>query len=157
MGLSSWLAQRDPQYILQRGRNLLQRYRLSPSLAMKRVERVVSVLAKYECVPTFPTPGVVVEHRPEYFRKLQDRNVEFSVHSYYHVDLKNRSPEAASDQLFRAADTFRQHGLEVHGFRCPYLSWSEALLKILPVGTFGYSSNQAIKWNVNTDSITQRQ
>lgn len=157
MGLSSWLAQRDPQYILQRGLNLLQRYRLNPNLAMERVERIVNILAEHECVPTFPTPGVVIERRPEYFRELQNRGVEFSVHSYYHVDLKNRSPESARDQLLRAADTFRQHGLEVHGFRCPYLSWSEALLETLSAGTFEYSSNQAVKWDVNIDSITQRQ
>ena len=72
MGLSKWLEQRDPQYILQRGLNLLQRYRLSPNLAMERVERIVNSLAEYGCVPTFPTPGVVGEQRPEYFQELQN-------------------------------------------------------------------------------------
>jgi hypothetical protein len=157
MGMSSWLAQRDSQYILQRGLNLLRRYRLSPTLAMSRVERIVNVLSEYGCAPTFPTPGVVVKSRPEYFRKLQERDVEFSVHSYYHVDLKARPPDEAKKQLFRAADIFRKHGLEVHGFRCPYLSWSDALLDILPEGSFGYSSNQAVRWNVFTESITRRQ
>ena len=157
MGMSSWLAQRDSQYILQRGLNLLRRYRLSPALAMSRVERIVNVLAEYDCAPTFPTPGVVVKSRPEYFQELQERNVEFSVHSYYHIDLKARPPEVAKKQLFRAADMFREHGLEVHGFRCPYLSWSEALLDVLPEGAFGYSSNQAVRWDVITDSITRRQ
>ncbi|MFZ5919722.1 MAG: polysaccharide deacetylase family protein [Chloroflexota bacterium] len=157
MNFRTWLAQRDPQYIWQRGAALLQRYRFSPSVAMKRIDRVVDSLADYGCAPTFPTPGAVIESHPDYFRRLQDRNVEFAVHSYRHIDLKSCSPHEARAQLVQAAETFERHGLEVHGFRCPYLSWSDALLDVLPDGLFGYSSNQAVRWDVITESITQRQ
>jgi hypothetical protein len=157
MNLRTWLAKRDPLYILQRGKNLLRRYRLNPALAMQRVDRVVANLAEFGCAPTFPTPGVVIESHPEYFRKLQDRNVEFAVHSYHHLDLKSCPPGDARAQLVRAAEAFERHGLEVHGFRCPYLSWSDALLDVLPPGMFGYSSNQAVRWDVITESITRRQ
>ncbi len=157
MNFRTWLAKRDPLYILQRGKNLLQRYKLSPSVAMKRVDRVVNSLADYGCAPTFPTPGVVIESRPAYFRELQERGVEFSVHSYHHIDLKSCPPQEARAQLIRAIEAFERHGLEAHGFRCPYLSWSDALLDVLPPGLFGYSSNQAVRWDVITESITRRQ
>jgi len=124
---------------------------------MERVDRVVASLAAYDCAPTFPTPGVVVEGHPAYFRRLQACNVEFAVHSYYHIDLRACLPQEARQQLLRAARAFECNGLEVHGFRCPYLSWSTALLDTLPKGLFGYGSNRAVRWDVMTDSISRRQ
>jgi hypothetical protein len=48
----------------------------------------------------------------------------------------------------RAAQAFARHGIEGHGFRCPYLSCSDDLLDVLPKGMFDYSSNKAILWDV---------
>ena len=72
---------------------------------------------------------------------------EIAVHSYDHVDLKAISPEEASQQLVRAAQTFKCYGINVYGFRCPYLSFTDELVDVLPRGLFFYSSNIAIQWD----------
>lgn len=107
----------------------------------------MATLARYGCAPTFPTPGRVVRQYSRFIRQLQDMGAEIAVHSYDHVDLKAYSPAEASRQLVRAARTFEQLGLEVHGFRCPYLSCTDELVDALPMGMFGYSSNAAIRWD----------
>jgi peptidoglycan/xylan/chitin deacetylase (PgdA/CDA1 family) len=98
--------------------------------------------------PTFPVPASLLERYPGFINHLKDLGAEIAVHGYYHVDLQTYPPRQASQQLLRAVDAFRQHGLDVFGFRCPYLSCSDELLDAIPDGIFEYSSNQAIKWSV---------
>jgi hypothetical protein len=64
------------------------------------------------------------------------------------VNLAARTPNEARRQLVRAAEVFAHHGIEVYGFRCPYLSATGDLLDALPKGVFDYSSNRAIWWDV---------
>jgi hypothetical protein len=47
-------------------------------------------------------------------------------------------------------DVFNKHHIEVHGFRCPYLSCTDELLTAIPAGIFQYSSNQALRWEVDS-------
>jgi hypothetical protein len=78
---------------------------------------------------------------------LQEAGVEISVHGYDHVALAEYPPAEACQQLVKAVETFRRHGIESHGFRCPYLSSTRDLIDALPQGLFDYSSNLAIEWN----------
>jgi len=127
---------------------LLDRYGITPSKAADRVEGVIATLAEYGCAPTLPTPGRVVQRYPQFIRHLQDAGAEIAVHGYDHVDLGVYPPAEACEQLVRAAQVFARHGIEVHGFRCPYLSCTDELLDVLPKGVFDYSSNKAIGWDV---------
>jgi len=147
MRLKEWFALRGPSYIGQRAAILLDRYGLAPAKAVARADRCVTMLAEHGCAPTFPTPGRIVERYAQFVRHLQDAGAEIAVHSYDHVDLKASPPGEASQQLVRAAQTFEHYGIEVHGFRCPYLSCTDELLDALPKGLFDYSSNQAIWWD----------
>jgi len=108
----------------------------------------VDWLAELGCAPTFPVPARVVQRHPHYFHRLQDAGVEISVHGYDHVALAEYPPAEASNQLIKAVEVFARHGIESHGFRCPYLSCTSELIEALPEGVFGYSSNRAIEWDV---------
>ncbi len=147
MNIKKWFDLRSPDYIRQRAGILLDRYGVLPSKAKKRIETCVDELARFGCAPTFPTPGSVVRRYPGFLRGLQESGAEIAVHSYNHIDLRAIPPDAAARQLTRAISVFNSSGLESHGFRCPYLSWSEELLDALPEGTFAYSSNESIRWD----------
>jgi len=154
--LRKWFALRGPGYVGRRAAILLGRYGITPSKAADRVEGCVATLAEYDCLPTLPTPGHVVERYPQFLRHLQDAGVEIAVHGYDHVDLGAYSPAQACEQLVRAAQASDRHGIEVHGLRCPYLSCTDDLLDVLPRGVFEYSSNKAIWWDVVSSSDTQK-
>jgi len=127
---------------------LLDRYGITPSKAADRVEGCITTLGGYGCVPTLPTPARLVQRYPQFMRRLQDAGAEIAVHGYDHVDLGAYPPAEASRQLVKAAQVFADHGIEVYGFRCPYLSCTNDLLSTLPTDIFDYSSNKAMWWDV---------
>jgi hypothetical protein len=148
--LRQWYTQRGADFILRRVGNLLDRYGVTPTKAIDRVMACVALLSEHGCAPTFPVPGRVVQRNPQFFRLLQEAGAELAVHAFDHVDLRTYGLEEACQQLVRAADTFDRHGIEQHGFRCPYLGCSDDLLDFLPEGLFSYSSNRAIEWDVRS-------
>jgi hypothetical protein len=150
-----WLAVRGPAYVYRRARMLLSRYGITPSEAMDRVQSCVSALTQHGCAPTLPTPGRVVQRYPRFMRQLQSAGAEIAVHSYDHVNLAARTPNEARRQLVRAAEVFAHHGIEVYGFRCPYLSATDDLLDAVPAGVFDYSSNKAVWWDVDSPTPAQ--
>jgi peptidoglycan/xylan/chitin deacetylase (PgdA/CDA1 family) len=154
MRLKQWFALRGSEYVRERGTFLLDRYDISPAKAADRIKRGMAMLAGHGCFPTFPTPGRIVQQYPKFIRDLQNAGAEIAVHGYDHLDLGALTPAEARAELERAVRVFNRAGIEVHGFRCPYLSCREEQLRSLPVGLFGYSSNKAIRWNVvPSDSV----
>ena len=145
--LKRWFRRRGPEFIVRRAGALLGRYGVTPTRSEARIRATVALLAEYGCAPTFPTPGRGVQWHPHFIESLQAAGAEIAVHSFDHLDLKGYPPEEACEQLLKGAEVFERHGIEVCGFRCPYLSWSEGLLDALPAGRFGYSSNEAVWWD----------
>lgn len=147
MDYISWFKNRSPRFIIQRGLSLLEHYGFSSQKSIERIDALMDCFEKFYCSPTFPVPGKVVENNSRYIRSLQDRGAEIAVHGYNHVNLKTYTPKDASSQLIHAVKVFNDSGINVHGFRCPYLSSSDSLLEALPLGLFNYSSNKAVKWD----------
>ena len=148
MKLKEWFSVRGPVYTRHRARSLLTRYRFFPSKAMNRIDACLNGLVDQDCAPTFSTPGIVVKRYPQFIRRLQEAGAEIAVHGYQHVDLSAYLVTYACKQLAKAVEVFNRNGIDVHGFRCPYLGCTHELLDSLPKGLFGYSSNKAIYWNL---------
>ncbi len=147
MDYNSWFKNRSPRFIMQRGLSLLKHYGFGIQKSTQRIDALMDCFEQFDCSPTFPVPGQVIENNSSYILSLQDRGAEIAVHGYNHVNLKTYAPKDASSQLIHAVKVFTENGIKVHGFRCPYLSSSDSLLEALPIGVFNYSSNKAVKWD----------
>jgi len=147
MELGEWYSSRGMGYVGRRAAILLSRYGLSPARAAERVHGAVKTLAQFGCAPTFPTPGRVLDRYPRTLGQIQEAGAELAVHGYDHVALSAYPPDVAIQHLARAAKAFFRHGIEVFGFRCPYLSCTDELVAALPRGIFDYSSNRAVMWD----------
>lgn len=152
MSFIKWYKKRGSRFIWQRGIKIFNRYGITSDKAVNRIEECVEVLAGLGCAPTFPTPGIVVERNPLFIRHLQDSGAEIAVHSYQHIHLNNMRVNDAIHQLMRAVQTFEHFGIEVHGFRSPYLGCTDEIIDALPKGLFSYSSNKAIQWDTEIAS-----
>ena len=152
--LRHWLQARDKTYIAARARKIVERYGVTSSKAQRRLLACVESLSSYGCFPTFPTPGRVLRRSPEFFRELQSAGSELAVHGYDHIDFRSLSVAEARAQFTRAIDTFTASGIEVAGFRCPYLGFTAELLEAVPTDVLQYSSNDAILWGARADDIT---
>jgi len=146
--IRKWFSLRGPEFVRKRAAVLLTRYGILPAKAKNRIEEIIANLALYGCAPTFLVPGSLVKRYSKFIRHLQDVGAEVGAHSYDHIDLRAFPPKEASEQLVRAAQTFEHYGIELYGFRCPYLGYSDELIDELPQGLYRYSSNIAIQWDV---------
>jgi glycosyltransferase involved in cell wall biosynthesis/peptidoglycan/xylan/chitin deacetylase (PgdA/CDA1 family) len=145
---ASWLRQRSVGYLARRSIALAKSYGVTPPKAERRVLDCVRQLASHGCRPTFPIPGGIVRKYTEFSRRLQAMGAEIAIHGYHHVDFRSLSPAEAREQLVTAAAVFRERGIEADGYRCPYLSSTEDLSRVIPDGLVQYSSNEAIWWDV---------
>lgn len=146
MEFKKWYQKRGIRFIYKRGSILLHRYGFSSTKAAARIESCLNALMKFKCAPTFFVPAIVVQRNLPFIHFLQKQGCEIGVHGYNHVDLNTYLPEDASRQLLRAVEVLQSSGIEVHGFRCPYLSASDALIRAISPGIFKYSSNKAVEW-----------
>jgi peptidoglycan/xylan/chitin deacetylase (PgdA/CDA1 family) len=146
MNFVDWYKKRGARFILKRAQKLRERYSFNPGKSIVRIRDCVDKLSTYSCYPTFFVPGIVVKRNPEFIHELQDQGCEIGVHGYQHIDMRSIPPQEANQQLKKAQKIFREDGLESYGFRCPYLSVSDDLIKNLEPGLFNYSSNRAIAW-----------
>ena len=146
--LARWLELRSSPYIANRVFSLVNRYGLTSTKAKRRVVDCIRLMAKYNCAPTFPTPGRVLQRDPEFFRTIQEMGAEVNIHGYDHIDFLSLSRDEANKQFVKALNVFDREGIRAEGFRCPYLSYNDMLLDALPPDRIKYSSNRAISWNV---------
>lgn len=146
MNLNHWFLKRGSSFILHRGSKLLNRYSFRNYKTISRISELIERLSDNHCSPTFFVPAIVVKRNPIFFRSLQAKGCEIGVHGYNHVDLTAYSPEESARQLLKAVQVFQNNQIEVHGFRCPYLSSSNRLINSLSQGSFKYSSNKAVRW-----------
>jgi peptidoglycan/xylan/chitin deacetylase (PgdA/CDA1 family) len=150
-----WFKLRSVLYVCWRFVALLQRYGLTASRAKRRTLRCVETLARYDCRPTFPTPGQVVHRNGAFCRELQRRGAELAIHGYHHLDFRALSADEARTQFARATSAYERNGIQPEGFRCPYLSYVERVNWSLPP-TLEYSSNKAIQWDVVRSKAPRR-
>jgi hypothetical protein len=151
---------RNLPYLASRLRSVGTRYGLTQRRACDRVRRCVHTVARHGVLPTFATPGRVVDENPAFFRELTDQGVELAVHGYDHVSFRDLTQQEARDEFARALDAYVRNGIACDGFRCPYLSYSPRLEDALPDGAFLYESNRAIAWTfdgLKTDDAVFRQ
>jgi peptidoglycan/xylan/chitin deacetylase (PgdA/CDA1 family) len=146
-----WLGRRNARYLLHRIARVVRRHGITRTRAKRRIRAVVDTLAALGCQPTFATPGRVVLGDPGFFQELQSLGTELALHGFDHVDFRDLSTTQAKAQLDRAAAAYTSSGIEFRGFRCPYLSYCDDLLGLLPDGV-GYSSNKPIWWNGHSSS-----
>jgi peptidoglycan/xylan/chitin deacetylase (PgdA/CDA1 family) len=149
MNIRKWFSKRGFRFIIQRAVKLFYRYGITPKKAIARIENILKTLARFRCCPTFFTPGIVVKQNLRFIQDIQAQGVEIAIHSFQHVDLTAMKFDDIKEQLNKAVETYNCNDIDVHGFRCPYLSCSIELLESLLMGLFGYYSNKAIELNID--------
>jgi peptidoglycan/xylan/chitin deacetylase (PgdA/CDA1 family) len=114
--------------------------------------RFADVLQTFGSEATFPVTAVVVKRNPHIVQKYCSQGIEFIVHGFTHIDYSRLSPEAQLAHLKSAVEIFGRAGIEVTGFRSPYLRRDPHLSRALVETGFTYVSNQPILWDVLDES-----
>jgi hypothetical protein len=139
---------KGPMVFVHRVGMIARRYALTPVKIEQALEQFVETLEQFECSATFPTTAVAVERHPDVLAKYQARGIEFAVHGYTHIDYSQLGSDEQLASLNRACQVFAQAGLEVTGFRSPYLRRESHLNTAIEQAGLSYVSNQPIMWDI---------
>jgi len=134
--------------LLSRGTRILQRYGLTAAKVDREMDRFVDLLHRFECGATWPITTVALKRNPEIIEGYQAQGIEFAVHGYRHEDYSQLSAAEQLTELRQARRVFEQVGVQLQGFRSPYLRWNEDTRTALRQEGLIYDSSQGLAWDV---------
>src|SRR5712692_7059919 len=101
-------------------------------------------LHAYNAAPTFFIPAVVLGRHPALIAEIAQDGAEIGVHGYVHNDYRSLNAQQQHKQTQQAISVFQDTRIAYHGFRNPYLGWTEESLHVFTDLGFAYESNEAV-------------
>jgi peptidoglycan/xylan/chitin deacetylase (PgdA/CDA1 family) len=127
---------------------VFSRFGFSERRIRKALYAIIGTSRKYSTAPTFFIPAVVLHRHPKLIAKIAHDGTELGIHGYVHNDYRFLSEAEQYNQTQRAIAVFEQVHIPFHGFRNPYLGWTEASLRVFATLHFAYESNEAVLHDV---------
>lgn len=141
---------------IERGAQILMRYSFGKRRFADIMASVGNGHGKGKLRVTFCiTANLLNSHREFIENSLNGSGHEYAAHGYHHCNMKKKNRAEQSEILKKSYELFKNYGLEVNGFRCPYLSYNSNTLKAFASGPFSWVSNNIIFWE-NNFSATRR-
>lgn len=134
--------------LLSRGARILRRYGLTAAKVDRGIGQLADLLRRFECDATLPITSVALKRNPEIIKGYQAQGIEFVIHGYRHEDYSQLSSAEQLTQLRQARQVFEQAGVQLQGFRSPYLRWNEDTRAALRQVGLIYDSSQGLAWDV---------
>lgn len=139
----------------KRARAINQRYGLTASKMDRALRQFAAVLKKYNCGATFPITTSALARNGATIAKYQAQNIEFAMHGLFHIDYSQLSLTQQVEHIRQASQKFQQAGVQLSGFRCPYLRWNEDTLRAVSANGLKYDSSQALYWEVAQTHVNE--
>lgn len=130
----------------ERAWQVATRFGLTPGRSESRLRALAQIVMEYGAAPSLPITASVLDRNPEVARRLSVLGVELPIHGLVHTDMALLTDEAQRAHMEKAVAIFRKHGMEVSGFRSPYLRYNEATLRAVEAMGLSYDSNLAFYW-----------
>ncbi len=128
----------------RRLRTVFTRFGFSEAPTRRALDTVVDSLQHYNAAPTFFIPAVVLRRHPTLIAEIARHGTEIGIHGYVHNDYRYLSEDQQYKQTKQAISVFEGRQIPYHGFRNPYLGWTEESLHIFAALGFTYESNEAV-------------
>ncbi|HEY4033955.1 MAG TPA: polysaccharide deacetylase family protein [Ktedonobacteraceae bacterium] len=127
---------------------VFSRFGFSERRIRKALYAIIDTSRKYSTAPTFFIPAVVLHRHPALIAKIARDGTELGIHGYVHNDYRFLNEEEQYKQTQQAISVFEQVQIPFHGFRNPYLGWTEETLRVFAALNFAYESNEAVLHDV---------
>jgi hypothetical protein len=113
------------------------------------LDELLSLLERHNVAATFFVSGVCAEQNKDEILRIKDAGHEIGLHGYRHVPYDMPSAEMARD-MYQAISVFREMGVNVKGFRAPWLISNEDTYRLAHLLGLIYVSNvsakKALQW-----------
>ena len=124
------------------------RFGVTPGPTRRALFSIVDGLRRYDAAPTFFIPATVLRRNPGVIAEVAGSGAEIGVHGYVHNDYRSLTRTAQLEQTRRAISVFDDVKMPHHGFRNPYLGWTEDSVGVFAELGFAYDSNEAVLHDV---------
>jgi peptidoglycan/xylan/chitin deacetylase (PgdA/CDA1 family) len=124
------------------------RFGIAEKRTQKALHAIIDALRENNAAPTFFIPAVVLGRHPQLIAEIVDCGAEIGIHGYVHNDYRSLSEAEQYQQTRRAISVFERAQTSYHGFRNPYLGWTEESLQVFTELGFTYESNEAVLHDV---------
>jgi peptidoglycan/xylan/chitin deacetylase (PgdA/CDA1 family) len=124
------------------------RFGLSEAPTRRSLRTLVDVVRSYGAAPTFFIPAVVLRRHSALVAAVAREGAEIGIHGYVHNDYRSLDTVEQRTQTARAAEVFRWAGIPYHGFRNPYLGWTDESVGVFTDVGLSYDSNEAVAHQV---------
>lgn len=134
--------------LIKRAEVISNRYGFTPAKMSAALQCMLSTVAKFGCKATLPITAMPLVHQSNLGRMLRTQGIECAIHGLRHVDHTQLPLEQLVLELRRAVDIFSKAGIEVKGFRSPYLRWSHDTIEAVKICGLKYDSSNSLAWDV---------
>ncbi|AGB04692.1 putative xylanase/chitin deacetylase [Aciduliprofundum sp. MAR08-339] len=126
---------------LKRGAVIYSRY--SFNRFVSSFNTIIEILEDYNASSTFPITAMTLERNVDTIKEWRNKRIEWAMHGYVHVDYSNLDKETIEKHIVAGRKIFYRSGIELYGFRAPYLSVNDEILGILRERRFLYDSSKS--------------
>jgi hypothetical protein len=127
---------------------LIKRFDLDGHLMNSIVHEIETLGQEFGYAPAMIVPAVVVKRHAKAMSDVFHSSLEWGVHGHTHKSFRHFSLSRQKDELKKAKSLFSELGIDVHGFRAPYLSWTEDTLQAVGESDLCWDSDQSYMWDV---------
>lgn len=149
MNLVTYLMKsRGPVNAARRLPTIASRFGISCDKMDRALNGYVDLAETVGSAPSLAVTGNLVERYPAVFKRLAERGAELAIHGYVHTDYASLPLDRQREDLGRTMAAFRELGIDVAGFRGPYLRWNDDSVTAAKDIGLTYGSNRAVAWDV---------
>ena len=133
---------------IKRAMSMIIRYGFTSKKMERNIIDFVDLLEKYDVKATFSIVAKTLDKHGDFIKSICDREIEFAIHGYSHVDYSKLDAREQSEQIKKAVEIFKKFGIKPYGFRGPYLQSNDNTLNALKENGLLYDSSHSVHWNV---------
>jgi hypothetical protein len=114
----------------------------SNKLAIFGINKIMSLLRKYEITSTFFITGIFAENEPETVERIINAGHELACHGYNHENLALLSKVEIQNDIKKATNILESiSNCNINGFRAPFCSTNNTILEVLEELNYLYDSS----------------
>lgn len=130
----------------------MTRYGLTPERYEAKLTMMMEAAGTVNITPTFPVTGSVFGTHVRLFKELHASGAELALHGLEHIDYSHVTADVLKSHVRQALDLFHEAGMDIRGYRFPYLRKMPGYLQALGETGLNWDSSRVISW----DSINPR-
>jgi len=124
---------------------MVMRYGFTDKKIQQAIMQMSSDAINFKIGMTIPvTAGILNDRRAAILRAARNEFVEIAIHGYRHRDFSNATEQELSVDMENAIKIFRKYGIDIYGYRAPYLKRGANLGELLLKHGLLYDSSKPI-------------